>query len=396
MNRHRDPRAGIAWFCAGRRHLAPVVMLALGALISGCTKERAAPAPRPAIPVEVQKVVQKTVPLTVSAIGNVEAYSTVSIRAQVAGELLDVHFKEGDFVRKGQLLFTIDPRPYQAAAAQSQANLARDKAIAANNRAQADRYKKLFAEGVVPAQDVESYTATATASDATVQADEAALKTAQLNLSYCTIYSPLDGRTGSVMVKPGNLIKVSDVPIVVINQVNPIYVNFTVPQQYLPEVKKYMALHPLQVEATVPNDSGPVERGTLTFVDNAVDSSTGTIHLKATFTNTRDRLWPGLFVNTVMRLSEQANATVVPSQAISTGQQGQFVYVVKSDNTVESRAVVTSRTVEGDTVIEKGLRPGETVVTDGQLRLVPGAKVQIKNRLSGAGTLDGAAGPIVR
>jgi biotin carboxyl carrier protein len=210
--------------------------------------------------VVVQKVEQKTVPLTVSAIGNVEAYSTVAIKAQVAGELLELHFKEGDFVRKGQLLLTIDPRPYQTALAQAQANLARDKAIAANNRVQADRYKKLFAEGVVPAQDVDTYSATADASDATVQADQAAVKTAELNLSYCSIYSPIDGRTGAVMVKPGNLIKVSDVPIVVINQVNPIYVDFTVPQQYLPEVKKYMALQPLRVQVTVPSDTGPFHR----------------------------------------------------------------------------------------------------------------------------------------
>lgn len=382
--------------CPGWYFLMSVSLLALGAFIFGCAKQQAAPAPRPAVPVVVHKVELKTIPLTVSAIGNVEAYSTVAIRAQVAGELLAVHFKEGDFVRKGQLLFTIDPRPYETVVAQAQANLARDKAIAENNRVQADRYKKLFAEGVVPAQDVDSYSATANASDATVQADQAALKTAELNLSYCKIYSPLDGRTGSVMVKPGNLIKVSDVPIVVINQVNPIYVNFTVPQQYLPEVKKYMALHALHVEATVPNDSGPTEEGTLTFVDNAVDPSTGTIHLKATFGNSHNRLWPGLFVNTVMRLSEQTNATVVPSQAVSTGQQGQFVYVVKSDNTVESRPVVTSRTVEGDTVIEKGLQPGETVVTDGQMRLVPGAKVQIRKSLSDAGALDGPAGPFGR
>jgi membrane fusion protein, multidrug efflux system len=381
-----------------RRNCLPLfVVLVMGALISGCAKEKAAPPPHPAVPVVVQKVGQKTVPLTVSAIGNVEAYSTVAIKAQVAGELLALHFREGDFVSKGQLLLTIDPRPYQAIVAQAQANLARDKAISTNNRVQADRYKKLFAEGVVPAQDVDTYTATANASDATVQADEAALKTAELNLSYCDIYSPIDGRTGAVLVKPGNLIKVSDVPIVTINQVNPIYVDFTIPQQYLPEVKKYMALRSLRAEATLPNDSGPVEQGTLTFVDNAVDPTTGTIHLKATFANAGDRLWPGLYVNTVLRLSEQANATVVPTQAITTGQQGEYVYVVNSDNTVETRPVVTSRAVDGDTVIEKGLEPGETIVTDGQMRLVPGAKVQIRNSLSDAGgALANSAGPFGR
>ena len=290
-------------------------------------------------------------------------------------------FKKAISSARDQLLFTIDPRPYQAALAQTQATLARDKAVAANSRAQAQRYTTLRSEGIVPASDAETYASAADAADATVQADEAAVNTAQLNLEYCKIYSPIDGRTGAVMVKPGNLVKVADVPIVVINQINPIFVNFTVPQQYLAEIKKYMAAGPLRVEATG-TDSGSPEVGTLTFVDNAVDTTTGTIHLRATFANQSNRLWPGLFANTLMTLSQQANATVVPAQALTAGQQGSFVYVVGEDSTVTPRPVVSSRTIQGEAVIDKGLQPGETVVTDGQVSLVPGSHVQIKNGAS--------------
>ena len=335
----------------------------------------------------VAKVTQKAMPVQLTAIGNVEAYSTISIRAQVAGELLEVHFQEGDFVHKGQLLFTIDPRPYEAALAQTQANLARDKAVAANSRAQAQRYLTLRGEGIVAASEADTYTSAADAADATVKADEANEKTSQLNLEYCKIYSPIDGRTGAVMVKPGNLVKVADVPIVVINQVNPIFVNFTEPQQYLADIKRYMASGPLRVQATGPDSAAP-EIGTLTFVDNAVDMTTGTIHLRATFANESNRLWPGLFANTLMTLSQQANATVVPAQALNAGQDGSFVYVLRDDSTVAPRPVVSSRTIQGEAVIDKGLQPGETVVTDGQVRLVPGAHVLVKN--SNANDADAA------
>ncbi|PYU19258.1 MAG: efflux RND transporter periplasmic adaptor subunit [Acidobacteria bacterium] len=349
---------------------------------SGCTKQQAAPPPRvTAVPVVVAKVTQRAMPVQLTAIGNVGSY-TVSVQAQVPGELLEVHFKEGAFVHKGQLLLTIDPRPYEAALAQVQATLMRDKAVAANSRAQAQRISKLLADGVVSPSDAEASSSAADAAEATVAADEAALKTAQLNLEYCKIYSPIDGRTGSVVIKPGNLVKVADVPIVIIRQVSPIHVDFTEPQEYLPDIKRYMAAGPLRVEATVPDNSGPPEIGSLTFVDNTVDTTTGTIHLRATFENSRAVLWPGLYVNTLMTLAQQSNATVIPSQAITAGQQGSFVYVVQADGTVAPRPVASSRSVEGQAVIDKGLQVGETVVTDGQVRLVPGAKVQIKNNLS--------------
>ncbi len=348
---------------------------------SGCSKEQAAPAPQAAIPVIVSKVRQKAMPVQLTAIGNVVAYS-VSVEAQVAGELLDVHFKEGDFVHKGQLLFTIDPRPYEAALAQAQGKLLRDKAVAVNSRAQAQRFSKLLADGVVSPSDADASTSGAAADEATVAADEAALEMAQLNLEYCRIYAPMNGRTGAVLVKPGNLVNVADVPIVVIKQLSPIPVEFTLPQQYLSDFTKYLDARPLRVEATLPNSSGPPEVGKLHFVNNTIDATTGTIRMGALFDNPRNALWPGLYVNVLITLEEESNTTVIPAQAISAGQQGAFVYVVQADGTVAPRPVVTSRSVEGQAVIDKGLKPGETVVTDGQVRLVPGAKVQIKNSLS--------------
>jgi multidrug efflux system membrane fusion protein len=332
-----------------------------------------------ATPVLVSKVGQKTIPIEVKAIGTVEAYSTVSIRSQIAGQLMEAHFKDGDFVRKGQLLLTIDPRPYEATLAQAKAELARDKAVAVNNRAQASRYLQLLAAGVVPAQQTESFTSAADASDATVSADEAAVQTAQINVEYCNIYSPIDGRTGTLMVKPGNLVKAADVPILVINQLNPILVDFTLPQQYLPDVKKYMAAGSLSVTATLPNDAGASEQGTLTFVDNLIDATTGAIPLRATFANTQNRLWPGLYVNVVLKLSQENDAIVVPTAAILPSQNGTIIYVVKADRTAEARSVATGRAVEDETVITSGVKPGETIVTDGQSLLVDGSRVQIKN-----------------
>jgi multidrug efflux system membrane fusion protein len=212
-----------------------------------------------------------------------------------------------------------------------------------------------------------------------VNADEAAVKTAELNLEYCTIASPIDGRTGTVMVKAGNLVKVADVPIVVINQVNPIYVNFTVPQQYWPDIKQDVDRRALHVTVTIPQDPGRNVEGTLTFVDNIVDTTTGTIHLRGTFENSQNRLWPGLYVSVLLTLSQEKNATVVPAHSIVTTQQSSYVYVVKANNTVEQRTVVPNRTIDNDTVVDKGLEPGEVIVTDGQVNLVPGAKIQAKN-----------------
>jgi multidrug efflux system membrane fusion protein len=314
----------------------------------------------------------------------VEAYSTVSIKAQVSGEVTQVHFREGQDVRKGQLLFTIDRRPFDAALHQAEANLARDQAQEALAEVQARRYTKLFQEGVSAKEQADQMQANADALKAAVLADKAAVEYAKLQLEYCFIYSAIDGRTGTLMVHVGNLVKANDVPVlVVINQITPIYVDFSPPEDVLPQVKKYMARGRLKVKAFPPDDPQHPEAGYLSFVDNAVDNATGTIRLKGTFENTDHRLWPGEFVNVVLTLAEQPNALLVPSQAVQTGQGGQFVFVVKSDQTVESRPVVVSRILEGNAIVDRGVSLGEVVVTDGQLGLVPGARVQIKTDSQG-------------
>lgn len=362
------------------------VLLAVGCLliVCGCGTKQAAPGPPAPVPVHVAKVETQTVPVQVTAIGNVEAYATVSVKPLVSGALESIHFNEGQDVKKGQLLFTIDRRPFDAALAQAAAILAKDKATSANARVEAGRYAKLFQEGVASKEQADQANSNADAYDAAVHSDEAAVEAAKLNLEYCTIYSPIEGRTGSYQVKPGNMVKANDVPVlIVINQISPIYLDFAIPEQYLADVKKYMAQGTLHVQATIPNDSGPAETGSVTFVDNTMDNTTATIRLKATFANEHRRLWPGQFVNTVLTLTAERNAIVVPAPAMQTGQNGQFVFVVKDDGTVESRPVTAGRTVAGITVIEKGLQQGETVVTDGQLRLAPGAKVSITAAPSG-------------
>jgi len=363
--------------------LAILVGLASLLAAAGCSKKQDPQAATAApVPVTVATVVQKTVPVQVRAIGTAEAYSTVSIKAQISGELTQVHFREGQDVRRSQLLFSIDRRPFEAALQQAEANLARDKARAEGARTEANRYTKLFEAGVTAQEQYDHFRTEARAADAAVLADQAAVERAKLDLQYCSIYSAIDGRTGSLMVHPGNLVKANDVPVLlVINQINPIYVNFTLPEQYLADVKKYMAAKTVKVEAVIPDAPQRPEQGVLSFVDNAVDSATGTIRMKATFANREKRLWPGLFLDVVLTLTAQPDAVVVPAPTVQTGQSGQYVFVVKPDNTVESRPVVAGKTVENETVIEKGLQPGEVVVTDGQIRLVPKARVVIKNPL---------------
>jgi multidrug efflux system membrane fusion protein len=351
--------------------------VALLTAASGCRTKTVQTAPMFAAPVTVGKATQKTVPINLTAIGSAEAYTTVSIKAQVNAVLESVHIKEGQFVRKGGLLFTLDARPFEATLTQAQANLARDKAQAELSEVQARRYAELYKAGVAPKEQLDQMEANAEAERAAVRADEAAVQSAQLQLDYCKIYAPVDGRTGALQVHPGNIVKQNDVPVlIVINQVTPIFLDFSVPEQYLVPLQKFMAKGRLMVEATPYGDTAP-EQGYLTFVDNTVDSTTGTIKLKATFPNTDHRLWPGQFSNVVLRLAEDENVTVVPTQAVQTGQRGDFVFVVKSDSTVEQRPVKVTRAAGDVSVIASGLEPGETVVTDGQLRLIPGIKVQI-------------------
>jgi multidrug efflux system membrane fusion protein len=382
----------------------------MGLFVFGCAKDKLASPPPADVPVVVAKVTQQAMPVEVTSVGNVESKSAISVRSQVAGPLLEVHFKEGDFVRKGQLLLSIDPRPFQAQVEQAmaaivrdqadqkqaEASLAKDSAQEAYARGEAQRYSSLLEKGLIPKETAEQMKAQAAVASEALSADRAAidkakaslvldqvaLTAANLQLSYCNVYSPIDGRTGAVMQKPGNLLKASDVPIVVINQVDPIDVNFTIPQQYWPDIKGHGNIPGLRVTATVPQDSGSPLQGTVTFIDNSVDPTTGTIHLRATFDNAQNRLWPGLFVNAMLRLSEQANAVVVPAEALSQGQNGTFVYVVKAGSTVEARPVQSSRAVSGLAVIDHGLEPGEIVVIDGQTRLAQNTKVQIKNSLA--------------
>jgi multidrug efflux system membrane fusion protein len=305
--------------------------------------QAAGPAKRPPIPVVVATVTQRTIPVEVRAIGNVEAYSMIGVKAMVAGQLTHVYFTEGDYVHKGQQIFEIDARPFEEAVKQAEANLAKDAANAANAEADEKRYEALLKAGVVARQDYDLKQATFKALEAALAADRSAIDNARLQVEYCHIASPIDGRTGNVLVKEGNVIKANDVPLVNINQIHPIYVAFSIPEKEFPAINKRMAEH-LRVEATIAGDQGRPVQGTLTFADNSVDQTTGTIRLKATFENTDNRLWPGQFVNVLLTVTTQPNAIVVPSQAVQTGQNGQFVFVVKADNKVEMRPVVLGRT----------------------------------------------------
>lgn len=359
-----------------------ICVLGMCVFMEACSTRTVQTAPNLAVPVTVAKAEQKTVPINLSAIGTAEAFSTVSVKSQVNAILEQVHFKQGDFVKKGDLLFTLDARPFQSSLAQAQANLARDRAQEELNKVQAARYEKLYAAGVAPKEQFDQMKANADAQEALVHADQAAEQSAKLQLQYCTIYSPVDGRTGALQVYPGNLVKENDLPVlVVINQISPIFLDFAVPEQYLGVVKRYMDRGRLQIEAT-PYGETTAETGYLTFVDNSVDNTTGTIKLKGTFPNNDHRLWPGQFSTVSLRLAEQEKATVVPSQAVQSGATGDFIFVVKSDDTVESRAVKVARQIDGESVISSGVAPGDTVVTDGQLRLIPGIKVQVKTNTS--------------
>ena len=364
------------------------LLIVVGAISLACADNRArGDSARPAqpmsagVPVLVGKVSRKTVPVEVRVIGNGEAYSNVQIKSQVEGQLERVCFTEGQDVKKGELLFTIDSRPFQAALEQGQANLARDTAQEKNAEGQAQRYTGLFKEGIVSKDQYDQFRTNADALKAAVKADQAAVETARIQLGYCSIYSPLEGRTGALMVHPGNVVKANDSALVVINQISPLYVDFSIPERYLAEIKRYMAGGKLAVQAVVPGGEQHPEEGFVSFINNTVDTATGTILVKGLFANPQRRLWPGQFVNVALTLTSRPNSVVVPTPAVQTGQKGQFAFVVKEDQTVDLRLVVPSFTFGGDTVIERGLQPGETVVTDGQLMLYPGARVQVKSSL---------------
>lgn len=358
----------------------------------------------PATPVTVAIAQQRDVPVQVRQIGSVEAVSVIAVKAQIGGELTRVLFREGDEVKTGQQLFEIDPRPYQQAIdqaqaaiakdealiAQAQATLARDAVQTANAKEQAERYAALAKDGLISKDQNSTYQTTFNSQNEALRADEAAinsakaslnvdkaaLETAKLNLGYCFIRSPIDGRAGSLLVQAGNLVKANDTGALVnINQIQPVNVTFSVPEQLLGEIRGYSKDNPLPVTAVISPERSVT--GKLTFIDNSVDNSTGTIKLKGEFPNADRSLWPGQFVNVVMTLRTLRGVTVVPSEAVQSGQAGQFVFVVKPDRTVANKPVKLGQSVDNQIVVESGVSPGDMVVTDGQMRLIPGAPVRV-------------------
>jgi len=333
----------------------------------------------PAVPVMVAAAESRTVPVRLEAIGNVEAHLTVAIKARVDGEIVAVNFKEGQEVRKNQVLFRIDPRPYVAALKQAEANALRDAAGRDHAFAQEKRYQELLEKNFVSKDAYAQFRTNAQTADAIAKASEAALQNARLNVEYCTIASPIDGVAGRVLIQAGNLVKANDVnPLVVINEVRPIYVNFGLPEQQLAPVREYMQKGALTVEASLPAPAKRTVAGRLIFIDNAVDPSTGTIRMRAQYANEDAALWPGQFVNVSIRLYDEPNAIVIPAGALQTAQEGQYVFVIGKDMAAQVRKVTVERT-EGDNAIVKGVAKGELVVTRGALRLAPGTKVQVRS-----------------
>jgi membrane fusion protein, multidrug efflux system len=331
-----------------------------------------------AVPVTTATVVTKSVPVRLYAIGNVEPYTTVAVKARVDGQVVSVHFKEGDEVRKGSVLFEIDPRPFAASLKQAQANLLKDKALLDRASQQEKRYKDLLAKNFISPDAYEQVRTNAETTAATVSADEAAIESAKLSLEYCTIRAPVTGYAGRIQIQQGNLVKANDTnPMVTINQVVPIYASFSVPEQNVADVRRYQAGGELKVAANFANSVHPPVAGRLSFVDNAADATTGTIKLKAEFPNTDKALWPGQFVNVVLTLHEQKDAIVTPSAAVQSGPTGEYVFVVKPDSTVELRNIKIARAEGDDTVVASGLQAGDQVVIVGQLRLAPGTKVNV-------------------
>lgn len=358
------------------------IFLALVAtVLSGCSGEEER-RPMPSLPVKTASVITLDVPITLSAVGTVEALSTVKITSRVSGLVTGQHVQEGQSVEKGQLLFTIDDKPYQNVFASAKSNLERDKIKLEKAIKDATRYTDLLKKDYVTRSQTEQIEADAEALKAVVKGDEAALENAMLDLSYCKITSPISGKAGGILIHEGNLINKNDInnPLMVINQLKPVSVRFAAPEQYLSDIKTRMAEHDLEVLAITPGQEGKTHKGKLTFLDNAVSADSGTVDLKAVFENTDSTLWPGMFVNVVLVLGTKTGAVATPVSAVQMGQEGAYVYVLKSDMTVEQRKVKAGEQSGKYIVIESGLSPNETVVTDGQLMIYPGAKVTVVNQ----------------
>ena len=366
------------------RRLIPTTLL-IGALAAGCSKgEGASTSKSQAVPVEVASAVQIAAPLELSANGIVEPMQTVAVEAQVGGMLTEVAFREGDAVAKGQLLFRIDPRPFETALRQAQAALARDEALAANARRDADRYRALVEKEYVTRAQADQAEANAASLRATLVADSAAVETASLNLAYTTITAPISGKTGSLLVREGNLVKSGGAPLVVINQLQPILVRFPVAQKDFATLRMRSAKGALPVSAAR-EDGGVIgDAGTLSFIDNAVDSLTGTVTAKAQFGNGGNQLWPGEYVRLTVRLEVQPNAIAIPTRAIVAGQKGATVFVVDKGDAVELRAIQAGRPVGDLTTVVQGVTAGERVVVNGQSRLTNGTKIDIRSAITNA------------
>ncbi len=364
---------------AAKMGFSHTALLAALLLAGGCGPGKPS-RPSMAVPVLTAKAIATNIPVLIEPppVGHVQPISSVTVRPQVGGLISKVNFQEGQEVKAGELLFEIDARPMQAALDQARANLQRDAAQMDNSQIQFEREQKLFDEKLVSQDEYLTSKAAQDAMAGTVAADRAAVTNAQLNLEFTHIRSPIDGRTGALQFHEGNVVKAPDDVLLTINQIHPIYAQFAVPERYLPEIRRQMRDNTLAVTASFENMRGVPPHGELTFVDNTVDAMTGTIDLRATFPNSDGRLWPGQFVNVGIQLSELTNAVVVPSQAVQDGQNGQYAFVVTPDKKAETRTVKTGVTYRGLTVIESGVRAGETVVTDGQLRLVPGVMVNDK------------------
>jgi multidrug efflux system membrane fusion protein len=371
--------------------------LAAVLVISGCRNQEQVQAARgaggrPPAPVVVASVEQRDIPVRVSAIGNVEAYQTVLIRSQVNGQIQKILFQEGADVHRDQLLFQLDKRPFQADLEKAVGQMKHDQAQAENSRVQSERYSGLEKVGVASHEQGDQVRAQARADASAVEADKAAVDAARVQLQYTDIAAPIDARTGALMINLGNLVKANDTPYLVqLNQVSPIYVTFSVPESHLDEVRRYLSSRQLKVLAYPKGQSDNPAVGQLTFIDNGVDTTTGTFKLKGTFENKDRRLWPGEFVDVALELSTQKNAIVVPTKAIQSGQQGEYVYVVRGDSTAESRPVKTAGAYENLTLVSDGLKVGERVIVNGQLRVAPNAKVVEQGTMPGTQTNTGTA-----